>query len=503
MAEKIKNKKNNGEPVPSQFRQMFDREGELASMGKIPPQSKELEQSVLGGIIINNELLDIVRGILPRAEMFYFTANQDIYKAMIALKADRQVIDLLTLSEQLKIMGLYDQAGGPYYLAELSTAFSSSESIEFAALKVKENAAKRDMILLTFSVNEQCYDPTTEYEPLLASMQNELIRASNEMYNDAKDVKIDDAFRDMVEDAEKRSEEGHKMSGLPDHIDAYNNLTGGMQRQELEIIAGRPSHGKSARAFQRAYWLATQGYHVGIFSIEMGEKEFMRRFAAFIAEVDILKFKMGTLTQADFDKLAEAMKAIHRVRDNIHLDFRNPITILEIQATCRVWKMKHGLDEFVIDYAQICDSGQPKRNLENRNIEVGYISRGAKRITKELDCHGTLLSQMSRKIEERPMKDKRPYLSDLRESGEIEQDADVVVFIIRKELWMSKDDPEYSKYKGKAEEYIAKQRNGPVGDYTVLFRGAYAKFENYDDKYKSSLPDNDNHPKADAGREPF
>lgn len=475
---------------------------ELEGMGKIPPQSRELEQSVLGGILMNNDLLDIVRGILPRAEAFYVTANQDIYKAMIHLREDRQPLDVLTIAEQLKIMGLFDQVGGAGYLAELTGAFASESSVEYAARKVKENYLKRDMILLTYAVNEQCYDPATEYEAMLAGLQNEIIQASNEFYNDADEVSLDGAFIDMVEDAEKRSQAGHELSGLPDHIDAYNELTGGMQRQELEILAGRPSHGKSARAFKRAYELAKLGYHVGISSIEMGQKEFMWRLAAQVAEVDIMKMKKATLTEADFEKLAKARLEINKVSKFMHFDFRNPVSIHEIRAKARVWKMKYGLDEMVVDYIQLVDSGRPVKTYENRNVEVGYVSRGLKSMAKELDCHVTALSQLSRKIEDRPLKSRIPVSADLRESGEIEQDADVIVFIVRWEIWIEKDSPDYVNWQGKAEEFITKQRNGPLGKYKTVFRGRYAQFDNYDEKYKSDMPGNYNQP-VNVDKEPF
>lgn len=461
--------------------------------GKIPPQSRELEMNVLGGCMIDNQLIDIVSGIINKPDMFYVTANQDIWKAMLLLRDKRQPVDMITVTQQLMEMGMLEQVGGPAYLAEISTAFSSQESIAFSATKIKENWVKRDMILLTFSLNEQCYDPAISVEDLIGKAQKEVIEIGNELDN-GKDESLDTSFKLMVEEAEKRvNSKDEKMSGIPCYISDFNEKTGGWQRQELQIMAGRPSHGKSAAAFRQALYSAEHGYKVGIFSIEMGETELMMRMAAIDQEIDIIKFKIGTLTDEDFEKMAVTYKKFMRLKNNLFIDYRNPLNVQMFKSKCREWKMKYGLDMVIVDYLQLMDSGKSDKYWESTNNDLGYITRGIKQTAKELDMAAIVLSQLNRKIEERPVDHRKPTLADLRDSGNIEQDADLVLFITRPEVWISKDSPKYIDVKGIANWDIAKQRNGPIGEFKTTFRAKYAKFVNYPAEYESSMPGNYNH----------
>lgn len=495
MAGKEKNK-NNGRKTPSPAQSAGTppwEGGDAFNMGKIPPQSRELEMNVLGGCMMDNQLIDIVSGIINKADMYYVTAHQDIWKAMLILRDKRQPVDLVTVTQQLLEMGMLDQVGGPHYLAELSGAFSSQESVAFSATKIKENWVKRDMILLTFSLNEQCYDPTISVEDLIGKAQKEVIEIGNELDN-GKEESVDTSFKVMVEEAEERANNPKdKMSGIPCYIKDFNDRTGGWQRQELAIIAGRPSHGKSAAAFRQALYSAEQGYKVGIFSIEMGEKELMMRMAAIDQEIDIIKFKIGTLTDEDFAKMAITYKKLMRLRNNLFIDYRNPLNVQMFKSKCREWKMKYGLDMVIVDYLQLMDSGKSDKYWESTNNDLGYITRGIKQTAKELDMAAIVLSQLNRKIEERPVDHRKPTLADLRDSGNIEQDADLVLFITRPEVWISKDSPKYIDVKGIANWDIAKQRNGPIGDFKTTFRAKYAKFVTYSADYESSLPGNYNH----------
>lgn len=484
-----KDKKNNVRDIPSW-------QGEsLMPLGKVPPQARELEMNVLGGCMMDNSLIDMVGGVINNPEMFYVTANQDIWKGMLILRDKRQPVDLVTVTQQMQEMGLLEQVGGPLYIAELTGNVQNLSSIEYSAQKIKEAWIKRDMILLTYSLNEQCYDPTIEVAELVGKAQTEVIGLSNELDN-GKDESVDNSFKLMVEDAETRSNSAdeNKMSGIPCYIKDFNEKTGGWQRQELAILAGRPSHGKSAAAFKQALYSAEQGYKVGIFSIEMGEKELMMRMAAIDQEIDIIKFKIGTLTQDDFEKMAITYKKLMRLKNNLLIDYRNPLNLQQLKSKCREWKMKYGLDMIIVDYLGQMDSGKSDKFWESTNNDLGYITKGIKQIAKELDIAALVLSQLNRKIEERPIEHRRPTLADLRDSGNIEQDADLVLFITRLEVWYSKDSPKFVEVHGWAWWDIAKQRNGPIGEFKTTFRAKFANFVNYSKDYETDMPGNYNQP---------
>lgn len=483
--------KNNRTPHPTSPDRGKVIDDSVLYGGKVPPQSRELEMNLLGGVIIDNSLLDLVQPIISEKH-FYVTANALVWRAINRLRDRNQPADLITITEELKTHGDLESIGGPLYLAELSTVFSSTESIVFSAEKVRENWVRRDLILLTFGLNEQCYDPTINTEDLLNKAQSEIIQVGAEMHGADTEDNIDRGFERLVEDTENRRKRGDEMTGIPSHSKDLNELTGGWQRGELHIIAGRPSHGKSADGIQELVTAVNDGYKCGMFSIEMGEKQFMARLAAMIAEVDMLKFKYGNLTDDDFKKLITAAKWVKQHKDNLMVDYSNPTDVNKIKAKSRLWKRKYGLDMIMVDYAQICGSGNIPTRFENTNKEVGLVGHGLKQLAKELDIAALLLSQMSRDFEKRPLKDRRPYLSDLRESGELEQHADTVLFIVRPELFLKKDDPEYAKVKDLADFYLAKQRNGPVGEFKHYFRGTYGKFERYSAEYESNMPGNYN-----------
>lgn len=467
--------------------------------GKVPPHSKEMELAVLGGMMMDNKLIDVVQGILKH-DQFYVTANQMICKAIYDLRAEKAPADLVTVTEKLRAMGELEAVGGPIYLTEIFAAVAFLDSIEYQARKLYEMYLKRDMILLTFSLNEMCYDPTVDTVNLIESAQREIVGMGGNLYAD-KQASLDEAFKEMLEDAEQReSKQGEdKMSGIPCYIEEFNDMTGGFQRGELHIIAGRPSHGKSAAAFKQALYSAEHGYHVGVFSIEQAQRELMARIAAMDQEIDMIKFKKGGLTTKDFEKLSRTLQKMKDLREKLLLDFRNPLTLPQLRTKCREWKVKYGLDMVIVDYTQLMESGESKRKWESTNNEIGYITRGLKQIAKELDVAVIALSQMSRKIEDRGIENRKPTLADLRDSGNIEQDADLVLFITRPEIWYSKDDPKCAQWKGIGLWDIAKQRNGPVGELKTLFRGAFGSFVNYSSEFEPSLPGNYNHPENGNG----
>lgn len=446
--------------------------------GKVPPHSRELEMNILGGMIIDNALIDAVTSILA-PKHFYVQANGMIYRAIVELHDRNEPVDIITLTEELKSRGELEAIGGPYYLSELSTAFSSQESIVFSANKVLENWIKRDMILLTYSLNEQCYDPTVNTESLLDKAQQEILEVTN--YLQKKNYShIKDEVRDTMEYVEsihERHEKGATVFGVPTGYDELDALTGGFQKSELIIIAGRPSHGKTALALNFARNASVEhGKNIGIFSIEMSNRELALRFICLESRVDIAKLKTGRLPESDWAKIAKQTPRLMSSKINVIIDDSSPLSLLELRSKARRMKALQNIDMVMVDYLQLMEVSN-KGNLD-RHLEIAYITRGLKQLAKELDIPVVALSQLSRKVEERAGKEKRPQLSDLRESGAIEQDADVVIFINRPEVYISKDDPKFHEVQGLAEVIVGKQRNGPIGEAKLTFIHNYAKFEN-------------------------
>jgi len=444
--------------------------------GKIPPHSKELEMNVLGGMIIDNTLIDSVVTIL-KPKHFYQNNHSLIFKAISDLRDRNEPVDLITLTEEMKSRGELDAVGGPYYLAELSTAFSSQESILFSANKILEAWIKRELILLTYTINESSYDPTMNTENLLDKAQQDILEITNHLQK-KNYAHIRDEVRDTMEYVEsihERHEKGATVFGVPSGYDELDALTGGFQKSELIIIAGRPSHGKSALALNIARNAAVEhGKNVGIFSIEMSNKELALRFICLESKVDISKLKTGRLPESDWAKIAKATPKLMNNKINIIIDDSSPLSLLELRSKSRRMKAQYNIDMVMVDYLQLMEVSHV-RNLD-RHLEIAYITRGLKQLSKELDIPVVALSQLSRKVEDRAGKEKRPQLSDLRESGAIEQDADVVLFINRPEVYMSKDDPKFNDVQGLAEVIIGKQRNGPIGEVKLTFINNYAMF---------------------------
>ena len=468
MARQKKNNYSDGQTVSD----------EVLYGGKVPPHSRELEMNIIGGMIIDNSLIDAVTTIL-KPKHFYVAANGIIFRAISDLRDRNEPVDLITLTEELKSSGELEAVGGPLYLAELSTAFSSQESIIFSANKILENWIKRDMILLTYSLNEQCYDPTINTESLLDKAQQEILEVTN--YLQKKNyTHIKDEVRltmEYVESIHERHEKGASVFGVPTGYDELDALTGGFQKSELIIIAGRPSHGKTALALNFARNAAVDhDKNIGIFSIEMSNRELALRFICLESRVDISKLKTGRLPESDWAKIAKQTPRLMGSKINIIIDDSSPLSLLELRSKARRMKALQNIDMVMVDYLQLMEVSN-KGNLD-RHLEIAYITRGLKQLAKELDIPVVALSQLSRKVEERAGKEKRPQLSDLRESGAIEQDADVVIFINRPEVFISKDDPKFHEVAGLAEVIVGKQRNGPIGEAKLTFIHNYAKFEN-------------------------
>jgi replicative DNA helicase len=477
---KIKDTKENGNPDTRDTREFQD-----IYEGKIPPYSKELEMNVIGGMIIDNSLIDTVTTIL-KPKHFYDTRHSLIIKAIMEMRDRNEPIDLLTLTEELKSRAELEKVGGPLFLSEIATSYSSLESILFSAKKILEYWVKRDLIKLTYEIREMCLDPTSHTENLLDKAQHEILDVTN--YLEKKSYShVRDEVKSTMEFFESIHEKGDEIVGVPSGYSELDALTGGFQKSELIVVAGRPSHGKTALALNIARNAAIgYGKNIGIFSIEMSNRELALRFLCLEAKVDILKLKTGKLPQSEWDKIANTSPIFYDPKTNIIIDDTSPLGLLELRAKSRRMKSEFNIDMVMVDYLQLMEVGN-LRKTDNRYLEIGYITRGLKELAKELDIPVVALSQLSRKVEDRAGKEKKPQLSDLRESGSIEQDADVVIFINRPELYMSKAERERedevteavgrNRLQGLAEVIVGKQRNGPIGQVDLTFIKSYAKFE--------------------------
>ncbi len=447
----------------------------LLNEGKVPPHSLEIEMNLLGGLIIDNSLIDSVLSYNITPSYFYKAANSAIYKSIIDLHERREPVDLITLTEELKLRGELDAVGGPYYLAELTTSFTSSETVSYSSQKIVEYWLKRDLINVTSSIRDKCFDPTANTEELLNTAQREILDITNALQRKKYSL-LKDEINTTMEYVESIHEKHESVIGVPSGYRELDALTGGFQKSELIIVAGRPSHGKTAFALSTARNAAVEhGQPVGIFSIEMSNRELALRFLCAEAKVDIAKLKTGRLPEKDWHRIAENFHKLTRDTTKILIDDSSPLGLLELRAKARRMKAEFDVSMIIIDYLQLMEvSGT--RSMD-RYLEIGYITRGLKQLSKELDIPVVALSQLSRKVEDRAGKEKRPQLSDLRESGSIEQDADVVIFINRPEVYMSKDDPKFSDISGLAEIIVGKQRNGPIGEIKLAFVHNYARFE--------------------------
>lgn len=445
---------------------------------KIPPHSIEIENNVLGGIMIDNELLEVVMDKKLKAEHFYRAGNADIYNVMQDLRRRGETIDLVTLTEELKRNDLLERAGGPNGLTEMAVSFSSAESIGYSAERLLDLWARRKLIYYGSWVKEISFG-NEETSDILSKAQSELYEIQNYLIR-KKYIRINEGMIETMHWLDGVKETHTGITGVPSGYKHLDELTAGFQKGELIIIAGRPSHGKSALGFCIARNAAMKHrIPVGIFSIEMSNRELTIRMLAAETGMDIMKIKTAKLTEDDYELIHRHNSTL--MGSPVIYDDTSPLGIAELRAKAKRMKAEEDIQMVIIDYIQIMDvePGLRTRNQEQRHLEIGIITKNLKQLAKELDIPIIALSQLSRKIEERGGKDKRPMLSDLRESGSLEQDADVVIFVNRPELYMKKDDVDYARYDGMAEVIVGKQRNGPVGEIRLSFIKRCAKFENW------------------------
>ena len=437
--------------------------------GKMPPQAVDLEEAILGSLMLEKDAFITVSDFL-KPECFYKEAHQKIYRGIQNLSLNNEPVDILTVSEEMKRLGELEEIGGYYYLAQLTSKVASAAHIEFHARIVVQKYIQRELIRVCTDIQNKAYDEATDVADLVDMAQKqvfEIAEGNIKKETTAINALIDEAIKG-IEIAGKRAD---GLSGVPSGFNALDEVTSGWQPSDLVIIAARPAMGKTAFVLSMARNMAVKHHQaVAIFSLEMSAVQLVNRLIASETELSAEKLKTGRLTDEEWQQLHSRIKAL--VEAPILVDDTPALSIFELRAKCRRLKQKYGIKVLIIDYLQLMTAGADMRG--NREQEVSLISRQLKIIAKELSIPVMALSQLNRGVESRP--DKKPMLSDLRESGSIEQDADMVMFIHRPEKYGITVDNEGNSLLGIATIIIAKHRSGAVGEVNLRFRAELTQF---------------------------
>ena len=437
-------------------------------MDRVPPHNHEAEQSVIGAIFLDPQALISASEILM-TEDFYRTAHQKIFQTMLTLSDQGKAIDVVTVTEELSAKKEIEDVGGLSYLTELANAVPTAANITHYAKIVEEKALLRRLIRVATKIVEDGYTREDEVDALLSEAEKKMMEVSSR--KNAGDFKhVKDVLVQTYDNIEKLQSQKGDVTGIPTGFRDLDHITAGFQRNDLIIVAARPSVGKTAFALNVAQSVVVKAReNVAIFSLEMGADQLVMRMLCAEGNIDAQVLRTGALTTDDWGKLTMAMGSLSN--SGIFIDDTPGIRVNEIRAKCRRLAQENGLGMILIDYLQLIQgSGKPG---ENRQQEVSEISRSLKGLARELKVPVIALSQLSRGVEQR--QDKRPMMSDLRESGSIEQDADIVAFLYRDDYY----DKE-SESKNMIEIIIAKQRNGPTGTVTLAFKKEFNKFINVD-----------------------
>lgn len=458
----------------------------LQTLGKVQPQARELEEAILGALMLEKNAMMDVADIL-HADCFYDPRHQDIYKAIVELFAESQPIDILTVKQRLQKMGKLETAGGAYYLAELTSKVNSAANIEYHARIVLEAYIKRAIIEVVGKLGTMAYEDSTDVFDLLDTAEQMLFKISEQ--NIRKNyVQMSDLMRKALKELDEKKTKKDGLTGVPTGFSDLDRVTAGFQKANLVIIAARPGMGKTAFLVSVARNASVEfGVPVALFSLEMSAVELVNRLISAEAEIESEKIKKGNLSEQEWKHLHNR---IPRLTDApIFIDDTPALSVLELRAKARRLKAQHNIQLLMIDYLQLMSGGDTGKG--NREQEIAYISRSLKNIAKELDIPVIALSQLSRAVETRGG-DKKPQLSDLRESGSIEQDADMVMFLYRPEYYGITQDEEGLPTQGTGEVIIAKHRNGSLANVKLSFVGRYTKFVNLSESvsFESSSFDN-------------
>ncbi|MDP4656010.1 MAG: replicative DNA helicase [Algoriphagus sp.] len=445
-------------------------------LGKVPPQAIELEEAVLGALMLEKDALTSVIDIL-KVESFYKESHKVIFQAILDLFTESMPIDLLTVTTQLRKNGALEVAGGAFYITELTSKVASAANIEFHARIITEQSIKRELIRISSTIQKDAFEETTDVFELLDAMEQSLFEISEK--NIRKNYSsMSSIMREAITELEARKNQKDGLTGVPSGFTALDRVTSGWQKSDLVIIAARPAMGKTAFVLSVLRNAAVDHNRpVAIFSLEMSSVQLVNRLISSEAELDSEKIKKGSLADHEWAQLVHKTAKLSKAP--LFVDDTPALSILELRAKCRKLKAQHDIQMVVVDYLQLM-SGDSKGGFGgNREQEIASISRALKKIAKELSIPVIALSQLSRAVETRGG-DKRPQLSDLRESGAIEQDADMVMFLYRPEYYGITEDEGGASTAGVGEVIIAKHRNGSLENIKLRFIGRYTKFTDLD-----------------------
>ncbi|WP_370648625.1 replicative DNA helicase, partial [uncultured Muribaculum sp.] len=442
------------------------------------PQDKDVEEAVLGALMLEKDAYTTVCDIL-RPESFYEPGHKLIYEAIQNLGAAQRPIDMLTVIEQLRLNGSLQQAGGPVQISELTSRVLSGANVEFHARIVAQKYLARELISFATSIEEKAFDESNDVDDLMQEAEGKLFEISQR--NVKKDVtQIDPVIGQAISQIQAAANRTSGLSGLETGYKKLDALTSGWQNSDLIIIAARPAMGKTAFVLSMAKNMAVNfNTPVAIFSLEMSNLQLVNRMISNVCELEGQKIKSGQLSPLEWDQLMSRVK--HLYSAPLFIDDTPSLSIFELRTKARRLVREHQVKIIIIDYLQLMNASGMK--FGSREQEVSMISRSLKQLAKELNIPIIALSQLNRSVESREGRDgKRPQLSDLRESGAIEQDADIVCFIHRPEYYTkSGEDAQGNDIRGLAEFIVAKHRSGSVDDVKMRFRARFARFENWED----------------------
>lgn len=434
---------------------------------RVPPQFLEGERAILGGLLLDNDALPKVMAVLSPDD-FYREAHRNIFKAMTELFNKNEPVDWITLTAILKEQAVLESVGGHGFLAELSDAVPSAANILHYTKVVKEKSILRQVIGAATEINTRCFELDSNLDEFLDEAEQLIFKVGESRIQKQRQFEhIHPILKESFANIERNYERGESITGVASGFPDLDMLTAGFQRSDLIIIAGRPSMGKTSFALNVGMHAAIdRGIPTGIFSLEMSKEQLALRMLCAKARVDLKKLRTGYLAKPDWGSLIQAVGNISEAP--FYINDAPAISTMELRAFARRLKKEVDLKLIIVDYLQLM-RGATK--YDSREKEISEISRSLKALAKELDVPVIALSQLNRKVEERP--NKRPQLADLRESGAIEQDADVIIFIYRDEVYnRSEENPK----KGEAEIIVGKQRNGPIGVAKVHFKAEFSSF---------------------------
>ena len=455
----------------------------LMQHGRIPPQAIDLEEVVLGAMMLEKDAVNAIIDIL-KPEVFYKEAHQKIFTAIFNLFSKSEAIDILTVTNELKTQGDLEIVGGPYFISQLTNRVVSAANIEFHARILIQKHIQRELIHISSDIIRDAYEDTTDVFDLLDKAESGLFSVSESNLRRSFSA-MPELVKKAIEDIEAAKDSDSNLRGVPSGYTDLDRITQGWQKSDLIILAARPSMGKTALALNLARNAAVEfDKPIAFFSLEMSSVQLVTRLISSETYLPAEKLRKGDLEEYEWQQLNTKINPL--VQAKMYIDDTPQLSIFELRAKCRRLKQQFDIQMVFIDYLQLMTAGGDNRG--NREQEISHISRSLKSLAKELDVPVLALSQLSRNVESRPGS-KKPILSDLRESGAIEQDADMVIFIYRPEYYGIDDDGEGNSVQGLAVINIAKHRNGKLGDVNLKFNGQFARFEepeNFEQKQELS-----------------